>query len=76
MRYLPLNIYHNGHVDNDVVNLSVGDGDVVIWQNPHHYDFTVTFPNGPFQAGSTFTVPARSTANSGPLKSSAEPDRV
>ena len=77
MRYLPVNIYHNGDVDNEVVNVSKGDGDVVIWQNPHHYDFTVTFTNGsPFQAGPTFTVPARSTTNSGPLKASAEPDRV
>jgi hypothetical protein len=76
MKYLPVNIYHNGHVDNDVVNVSVGDGDVVIWQNPHHYDFTVTFPNSPFQAGATFNVPARSSANSGPLKTSVQPGDV
>ncbi len=73
MRYLPVNIYHNGDVDNEYVNVSKGDGDVVIWQNPHHYDFTITFTNSPFQAGSTFTVPARGTANSGPLKTSVQP---
>jgi hypothetical protein len=76
MKYLPVNIYHNGDVDNEVVNVSKGDGDVVIWQNPHHYDFTITFTDSPFQAGSTFTVPARGTANSGPLKSSVQPKDV
>jgi hypothetical protein len=73
MRYLPVNIYHDGDVDNEYVNVSKGDGDVVIWQNPHHYDFTITFTNSPFQAGSTFRVPARGTANSGPLKTSVQP---
>ncbi|MGA9798216.1 MAG: hypothetical protein WBQ68_04355 [Terriglobales bacterium] len=76
MRYLPVNIYNNGDVDNEVVNLSLSNGDVVIWQNPHHYDFTVTFPNSPFQAGSTFTVPARGSANSGALKPSVQPGQV
>ena len=38
MKYLPVNIYHNGNVDNELVNVSKGDGDVVIWQNPHHYE--------------------------------------
>lgn len=73
MRYLPVNIYHNGDVDNEVVNLSKGEGDVVIWQNPHHYDFTIQFNNSPFQAGSTFTVPSRGAISSGVLKSGVQP---
>jgi hypothetical protein len=76
MRFLPVNIYQNGDVDNERVNVSLSAGDVVIWQNPHHYDFTVTFKNNPFQAGPTFPVPARGSANSGPLKTSVQPDQV
>ena len=77
MRYLPVNIYHNGDVDNEVVNVSKGDGDLVIWQNPHHYDFTVTF-NMAARSRPDLRLPFRleSTTNSGPLKASAEPDRV
>jgi hypothetical protein len=74
MRYLPVNIYHNGDVDNEYVNLSKRDGDVVIWQNPHHYDFTVRFQTSPFASGETsFTVPARGSISSGPLNSAAQP---
>lgn len=72
MRYLPVNIYHNGDVDNELVNVSKGEGDVVIWQNPHHYDFTVHFTTSPFENGcTTFTVPSRGAVSSGPLKSTA-----
>ena len=73
MRYLPVNIYHNGEVDNEYVNVSVGDRDVVIWQNPHHYNFTIHFTNSPFENGSTFTVPARGAISSGPLKTNLLP---
>lgn len=73
MKYLPVNIYHDGEVDNEYVNVSKGDKDVVIWQNPHHYDFTVHFANNPFEAGPTFVVPARGAISSGPLKSSVLP---
>lgn len=72
MKYLSVNIYHNGDVDNELVNLSQGDGDVVIWHNPHHYDFTISFPNSPFVNGSTFIVPSRSDLSSGPLKASVQ----
>ena len=73
MRFLPVNIYHNGEVDNEIVNVSKGEKDVVVWQNPHHYDFTLYFTKSPFEAGATFCVPARGTLSSGPLKSSAMP---
>jgi hypothetical protein len=73
MRYLPVNIYHNGEVDNEVVNVSKGEGDVVIWQNPHHYAFTVQFKNSPFENGSVVVVPSRGAISSGPLKNSAQP---
>jgi hypothetical protein len=77
MRYLPVNIYHNGDVDNELVNLSKGEGDVVIWQNPHHYDFTVQFKISPFASGATsFTVPARSTISSGPLNGTVQPGDI
>ena len=74
MKYLPVNIYHNGDVDNEYVNVSKGDGDVVIWQNPHHYDFTVQFKNSPFASGATtFIVPARGAVSSGPLNDAVQP---
>ena len=77
MKYLPVNIYHNGDVDNEYVNVSKGDGDVVIWQNPHHYEFTVQFKASPFASGATtFIVPARGAISSGPLSSSAQPGTV
>jgi hypothetical protein len=73
MKYLVVNIYHNGDVDNEVVNLSKGDGDVVIWQNQHHHDFTIQFKTSPFASGATiFTVPARSAISSGPLNNTVQ----
>ena len=73
MRYLPVNIYHNGDVDNELVNVSKRDGDVVIWQNPYHYDFTVQFKTSPFASGVTsFVVPARGAISSGPLNGSVQ----
>ena len=76
MRFLPVNIYHNGEVDNEVVNVSKSERDVVVWQNPHHYDFTIHFTKNPFEAGPTFCVPAQGTISSGPLKSSALPEEA
>jgi hypothetical protein len=77
MKYLPVNIYHNGDVDNEIVNLSKGDGDVVIWQNPHHHDFTIQFRTSPFASGiASFTVPARSAISSGPLNNAVQPDTI
>ena len=72
MKYLSVNIYHNGDVDNELVNLSLGEGDVVLWRNPHQYPFTVSFPSNPFQNGPTFIVPGRSDLPSGPLKTSVQ----
>jgi hypothetical protein len=76
MRYLPVNIYHNGEVDNELVNVSKGEGDVVIWQNPHHYDFTVQFSDSPFQNDSSFCVPSRGAISSGPLKNTVQPGQT
>ena len=77
MKYLPVNIYHNGNVDNELVNVSKGDGDVVIWQNPHHYDFKIRFKVSPFANGATeFTVPARGATSSGPLSTNVQPGDI
>ena len=77
MKYLPVNIYHNGDVDNELVNVSQREGDVVIWQNPHHYDFTIRFKTSPFASGATsFTVPARGAISSGPLNNSVRPGDI
>ena len=77
MKYLPVNIYHNGNVDNELVNVSKGDGDVVIWQNPHHYDFSVRFKNSPFASGATvFTIPARGAISSGALSGNVQPGDI
>jgi hypothetical protein len=77
MKYLPVNIYHDGEVDNEYVNLSKSGGDVVIWQNPHHHDFTIQFKTSPFASGATtFIVPARGAISSGPLSSNVQPGTV
>ena len=74
MRYLPVNIYNNGDVDNEYVNVSKGNGDVVVWQNPHHYNFTIQFKTSPFASGGTsFLVPARGATSSGPLSGAVQP---
>ncbi len=77
MKYHTVNIYYNGDVDNELVNVSQGDGDVVVWRNPHHYDFTLLFSKSPFANGATsITVPSRSDKASAVLSSSAQPGDV
>lgn len=75
MKYHMVNIYFDGEVDNQYVNVSQGDGDVVVWRNPHHFDFTVHFDDNPFTDGPDFIVPARSDMSSGTLKTAATPGR-
>jgi hypothetical protein len=68
-RVLPVHIYDDGTVDNEVVNLSRSAGDEILWisEGPA---FTIQFPIPPFDEN-TFEIPAGGAVASGSLKDSA-----
>jgi hypothetical protein len=71
MKFLPVNIYPKFQVDNEIVNVSKGDKDVIVWLNHHPYDLTIQFTNGPFRV-QEFCVPREGVAISGPLADDAK----
>jgi hypothetical protein len=75
MRFLPVTIYHNCDVDNELVNVSKSSGDAILWLNPHPYDVTIQFRNGPFSS-QKFIVPAAGAISSGPVSDSAQVEQT
>jgi hypothetical protein len=71
VKFLPVNIYPKFQVDNELVNVSKGDRDVIVWLNHHPYDVTIQFANGPFR-NQEFLVPREGVAFSGPLADDAK----
>jgi hypothetical protein len=75
MKFLPVNIYPKCLVDNEVVNVSKGDKDVIVWLNHHPYDLTIEFADSPF-GDHEFRVPREGIAISGPLADNAQLDKT
>jgi hypothetical protein len=69
VKKLPVNIYADGEVDNETVNVRKGANEQVVWHS-HGDEFTVEFEVSPF-ANDTFVVPAGRSVSSGPLKPDA-----
>ena len=75
MKFLPVNIYPKFQVDNEIVNVSKGYKDVIVWLNHHPYYLTIQFTNGPFRV-QEYCVPREGVAISGPLADDAVLHRI
>jgi hypothetical protein len=70
--HLPVNIYDDGEVDNELVNVSKGNKDEIMWNNSNDYAVSIVFKNSPFIKAS-FPVPAGGSTPSGEVRDDVQP---